>query len=319
MGIFQWSARPADAALLFSPGRVSIRRPIPIGADWALVRLSSGEFLCVDTSTFEALAYILGGEHEADVIRVLRTFLTPRSVVLDIGANFGLYTALVGSIVKRHGRLYAFEGNPRVFASLQRTLVANDLYHYPNIIAANVLVSDQSGHGILHYSANLPSGGTMSEVELVGGIQRSVEVEMTTIDDFLSDDLPADLVKIDVEGHEPRVLHGMQQTIARSPNIRIIIEFADTLLAQTVNPPDFVDYIRGLGFAICRILPEFRIGLVHPGDALSGFNYCLLTRTPEADIRAVEARRNFLPIRFKRWLHRRPVRWGRYRRIWGRW
>jgi FkbM family methyltransferase len=298
---------------------VSIRHPIPIGADWALVRLASGEYLCIDTSTFEALAYILGGEHETDVIRVFRTFLSQHSVVLDIGANFGLYTALAGSIVRRHGRLYAFEGNPRVFASLQRTLVANDLFHRPNIVAANVLVSDKAGRGILNYSANLPSGGTMSDVQLSGGMQRSVEVEMTTIDDFLPRELPVDLVKIDVEGHEPRVLRGMERTIARSPNLRIIIEFADALLAQTVNPADFIDYIRGLGFVICRLLPDFRIEPVSPGEALSGFNYCLLTRTAAEDIQAVEVRRKLLPIRFKRWLDRHPVRWGRYRRIWGRW
>ena len=107
---------------------MKIRRPIAVGADWALVRLASGEYLCVDTTTFEALGYILGWEHEADVIRVFRTFLTQRSVVLDIGANFGLYTALSASIVRNHGRLYAFEGNPRVFESLQRTIIANHLY-----------------------------------------------------------------------------------------------------------------------------------------------------------------------------------------------
>jgi FkbM family methyltransferase len=296
-----------------------IRRSIPIGADWTLVRLSSGEYLCVDTGTFEAVHYILGWEHEADVIRVFRTFLTQRSVVLDIGANFGLYSALAASIIKKYGRLFAFEGNPQVFASLQRTLVANDLYFNPNVVAANLLVSGESGRGLLHYSANLPSGGTMSDVELCGGMRRTVEVAMTTIDDFLPADLPVDLVKIDVEGHEPLVLRGMERTIARSPGIRIIIEFADGMLAHTLAPADFVAYIRGLGFAICRVLPNFKIRLVAPGESLGGSNHCLLTRTPAEDIRMVDSRRKYLPIRFKRWLQNHPVRWGRYRRIWGRW
>ena len=44
---------------------------------------------------------------------------------------------------------------------------------------------------------------------------------MTTIDDFLPSDLTVDLVKIDVEGHEPSVVRGMERTIARSPNIRL--------------------------------------------------------------------------------------------------
>jgi FkbM family methyltransferase len=298
---------------------VKIRRPIAIGADWALVRLPSGEYLCVDTSTFEALGYILGWEHEADEIRVFRTFLTQRSVILDIGANFGLYTAISASIVRNDGRLYAFEANPRVFESLQRTIVANDLYFNPNIVAANVLVSAESGRGRLHFSANLPSGGTMSDVALTGGKQRAVEVDMITIDDFLPADLAVDLVKIDVEGHEPSVLRGMERTIARSPNIRIVAEFAEGLLAHAMNPNDFADYIRSLGFAICRVMPDFKIKLVPAGEALGGFNYCLLTRTPEEDIRLVEERRNFLPIRFKRWLGRHPARWGRWRRIWARW
>ena len=298
---------------------MKIRRPIVVGADWALVRLASGEYLCVDSTTFEGLRYIVGQEHEPDVIRVFRTFLTQRSVVLDIGANFGLYTALSASIVRNHGRLYAFEGNPRIFESLQRTIAANDLYLNPNVVAANVLVSSESGRGVLHYSANLPAGGTMSDIHLLGGTQHAVEVDMITIDDFLPPDLAVDLVKIDVEGHEPMVMRGMEKTIARSPNIRIVTEFAESLLAHTVNPADFADYIRGLGFAICRVLPNFKIRVVPAGEALGGINYCLLTRTPEEDIRSVEERRKLLPIRVKRWLDRHPVRWGRWRRIWGRW
>jgi hypothetical protein len=142
---------------------------------------------------------------------------------------------------------------------------------------------------------------------------------MTTIDDFLPPDLTVDLVKIDVEGHEPMVMRGMEKTISRSPNIRIVTEFAESLLAHTLDPADFADYIRGLGFAICRVLPNFKIRLVPAGEALSGINYCLLTRTPEEDIRSVEERRKLLPIRVKRWFNRHPVRWGRWRRIWGRW
>jgi FkbM family methyltransferase len=294
-------------------------RPIPIGGDWALVRLNSGEYICVDTRSLDSLPHLLGWEYEADVIRVFRTFLTQQSVVLDIGANFGLYTALAASIVRNCGRLYAFEGNPRVFESLQRTIIANQLFFNRNITAVNLLVSDRNGRGILHYAPNQLGGGTMSEVRVSGRDWRSVEVDMTTVDDFLPSGLPVDLVKIDVEGHEPAVIRGMERTIARSPKIRIIIEVADHLLAHTLQPADFVDYIHGLGLAICRLLPGFKMKLISPGETLGGFNYCLLTRTPEEDIRAVYQRREFSPIRFKRWLRRHPVRWGRYRRIWARW
>src|SRR5438477_8032873 len=179
-----------------------LRRPLPIGEHHTLVQLKSGEYICVDTRSLDSIAYLLGWELEGDVIRVLRTFLTQQSVVLDIGANVGLYTALVASIVKEHGRLFAFEGNPRVFAALQRTLVANEVIENPNIIAANLLVSDRSGRGILHYTEEWPVGGTMSDIPLMGQERHSVEVAMTTIDDYLPGDLAVDLVKVDVEGHE---------------------------------------------------------------------------------------------------------------------
>lgn len=295
-------------------------RPISIGAHWLLVRLRSGEYICTDVRSLDSLPYVLGWEYEPDVIRVFRTFLTQKSVVLDIGANFGLYTALTGGIIRDHGRLYAFEGNPHVFESLERTIVSNGLYYNRNIVAANLLISDRNGRGVLYYSPKQFSGGTMSDVRITGNRPApSVEVEMTTIDDFLPSDLAVDLVKIDVEGHEPLVIRGMERTIARSPNMRMIIEFADALLTHTVKPAEFADQIRGLGFAICRLLPNFKIKLVAPSEVLSGFNYCLLTRTPEEDIRAVYDRRKLLPIRFKRWLRRHPIRWGRYRRIWARW
>jgi FkbM family methyltransferase len=293
-----------------------MRHALYLGDSRALIRLASGEFLCLDTRSRDSLLYLAGGEYEPDIIRVFRTFLTNRSVVLDIGANVGLYTALSASIVGRRGRLFAFEANPQVFDTLQATIVCNGHWENPNITAVNRLVADRCGQGKLFYDADWLGGGTMSDVPFRRAKRRSAMVPMITIDDFLPPDLAVDLVKIDVEGHEPAVMRGMEQTIARSPNIRLVIEFADHLLAQHHDPAEFVDYIRGLGLGICRIHPEFRIKRVGPDEAIAGFNYLLLTRTPDADVAAVERRRNYPPIRLKRWLNR--YAWGRYRRIWGR-
>ena len=131
---------------------------------------------------------------------------------------------------------------------------------------------------------------------------------MTTIDDFLPDDLAVDLVKIDVEGHEPYVLMGMERTIARSPDIRIVIEYIDALLAQTTGAPEFADYIRGLGFGICEIGKDWRLRPCPPGERLPPNTYLLLTRTPEADIAAAARRRLYPRAALKRFLQRRVGR-----------
>ena len=122
-----------------------MRGPIYAGADRALVRLASGELICVDTNSLDAIDYLLGWDMEADVLPLFRRFLKPNSVVLDIGANFGLYTATSASRMRDHGLLYSFEANPHTFDLLNRTLYANRLSHRPNITAVNALVGENAG------------------------------------------------------------------------------------------------------------------------------------------------------------------------------
>ena len=290
-----------------------MKRPIYAGAERALVRLSSGEYICVDTNSLDCIDYLLGWEMEAHFLPVFRSFLQPKSVVLDIGANFGLYTATSATFVKDHGRLYSFEANPHTFSLLRRTLYANRLAHNPNVIAVNALIGDCTGRRVLHYLPQFLGGATVTDIGHWGPEKRSVELDMIMIDEFLPAGLAVDLVKIDVEGHEPFVIRGMQQTIRRSPNIRIFVEFVEEFLTHTVSAEQFAEEIDRLGLRICRILPGFRLELVEHRRILRGANFCLLTRTPEADL--VHARRawNRAPARLARAIRRLEAKWDKYR------
>ena len=289
-----------------------MKQPIYAGAERALVRLSSGEYICVDTNSLDSTDYLLGWEMEADFLPVFRSFLRPESVVLDIGANFGLYTATSATFVKNHGRIYSFEANPHTFGLLRRTLYANRLTQYSNIIAVNALVGDCAGSRVLHYLPQFLGGATLTDVGQWGAERRSVELDMIMIDEFLPKDLAVDLVKIDVEGHEPFVIRGMQQTIRRSPTIRIFVEFVEEFLRHTVGAAQFVKEIDLLGLRICRILPRFRLELVEPRWALPGANFCLLTRTPEADIAHARRAWSRLPARLARGMRRLGAKWDRF-------
>ena len=287
---------------------------VAAGADVAIVRLASGEHLAVDINTVDAINYLVGRPVEPHITFVFRCFLRPGAVVLDIGANSGLYTAIAAGVLRTTGRLYAFEGNPYTFALLSRTLYANGIVNNPNIAIVNKLVSRTCGRGRLNYLDRNLATATMSELVIDpadldrwGMKLRSVEVEMTTIDAFLPAELPVDLVKIDVEGHEPYVLMGMEQTIARSPGIRLVIEFIDDLLAHTVPAPEFARYIEGLGLHICEIGKDWRLRRCERGARLPGNTYLLLTRTPETDIATVARRRRYPRAAFKRLLQRLSV------------
>jgi FkbM family methyltransferase len=291
-----------------------VARPIPAGAERALVRLASGEYVCVDTNSIDAIDYLLGWPMEADILPVFRRFLRPGSVVLDIGANFGLYTAAAARFVKDRGRLYAFEANPHTFQFLRRTLYANRLFHNPNVVAVNALVGEAGGRGRLHYAPQELGGASATDIGQWGAEGRSVEVEMIALDDFLPGDLAVDLVKIDVEGHEPYVLRGMRQTIRRSPNIRIFLEFFDGFLAHTVGADRFVAEIAELDLALCEIAPGGRIARLPPGERVRGARFCFLTRTPEADIAHARRQGGRLAVRLANRLRRAAAQWDRRRR-----
>ena len=288
-------------------------RPIYAGADRALVRLASGEYICVDTNSIDAIDYLLGWPMERHVLPVFRRFLTADSVVLDIGANFGLYTAAAATVVKDHGLLYSFEANPHTFGFLRRTLYANRLTQNPRVIAVNALIGDALGRGTLYYSPQELGGATMTNVGQWGAEQRSIELDMTTIDAFLPNDLAVDLVKIDIEGHEPFVIRGMKETIRRSPNIRIFLEFVEAFLEHTVNAEKFTEEIDDMGFRICRVLPGSRLEPVERRQALRGSHFCLLTRTPEQDIDHAYREGHRLSACLSRWLWRLANNWDKYR------
>jgi FkbM family methyltransferase len=289
--------------------------PIFAGNDRALARLDSGEYIAVDTNSIDSIPYLLGQSIEGHAVFVFRCLLNPDAIVLDIGANFGLYTAIAATAVRGRGHVYAFEGNPHTFDLLLRTLHANRMLNHPSVTPVNLLVSDRCGRGTLHYADKALGGATMTDIGEPGardfaklGITiRSVEQEMTTIDAFLPSDLAVDFVKIDTEGHEPLIMRGMTQTIARSPGLRLIIEFNEKFLAHTVPAAEFLDDIHRLGFRACRIGRHAELQLVERGRPIHGHCELLLTRTPEDDISRVIAARRRLRVRVKRWL-RRTVR-----------
>jgi len=186
--------------------------------------------------------------------------------------------------------------------------------HRPNITAVNALVGESAGRGTLHYLPEFLGGATMTDIRAWGDARRSIELDMITIDEFLPAGLAVDLVKIDVEGHEPFVIRGMQKTIRRSPNIRIFIEFVETFLSHTVSADQFAAEIEGLGLRICRLLPRSALELIERGQPPRGVNFCLLTRTPAEDIAHAQRAAKHLPARVARYIRRLETQWDRHRR-----
>jgi hypothetical protein len=137
-----------------------MKAPIYAGENRALVQLPSGEYICVDTNSFDSIDYLLGFGIEQHIFPVFRRFLKPHSVVLDIGANFGYYSVRAANVIQDQGWLYSFEGNPHTFNILRRSIYANRMLFHPRIKLVNALVGAERGTGSLYITDEFLGGSS---------------------------------------------------------------------------------------------------------------------------------------------------------------
>jgi FkbM family methyltransferase len=142
--------------------------------------------------------------------------LRPGSAFLDIGANLGMFSLLAARLVGPSGTVVAFEPDPSTFESLARTIALNRLAH---VRAYNVALSDHGRRARLLRARDGCAHSLLPEAPGRGGRYcGDATVEVSTLDDVATRcDLGAiSVVKIDVEGEEPRTVAGMLRTLERA-------------------------------------------------------------------------------------------------------
>jgi FkbM family methyltransferase len=157
--------------------------------------------------------------------------LGPTPTILDVGACEGIY-ALTAKAMCPDAQVFAFEPLPSAFGLLERN---NDI-NGAQIDIRQVACSDADGVAELYF----PSGGS-TEATLVPGqsnrvAHASVKVEVQKLSTFFGKlgVADVDLVKIDTEGAERKVLDGMGDLLARCRPI-MILEVLDQDAANALN------------------------------------------------------------------------------------
>jgi FkbM family methyltransferase len=223
---------------------------------------------------------MLEGRWEPWVEKVLIPAIKPGMRFVDVGANFGYFTLLGAEMVGANGQVYSFEANPLIFKKLVKSVAVNGFNE--RISLFNVAVHDESSPMEILFRHDASGGGwtdiakgerpTMSEVFPVQG---------EPLDTLLSDIPKVDVIKIDVEGAEPKVLAGAKNLIARSKNLTIILEFdARRLMVQT--PQEYLQDFEAQGFAIAIAEPEGLTKNLSPAECMvrlnGSVNYLMLSR-----------------------------------------
>jgi FkbM family methyltransferase len=152
---------------------------------------------------------------EPQITRLFETQVKKTSIVVDVGANIGWFSLVAA---KRARQVHAFEPEPMSYGLLQKSIAANG---FDNILAHPFCVSDHDGVETL-YISDSRNKGTHSIVRKTA--PKGIQVSSVTLDTLFPTER-IDLLKLDVEGAESKVLDGAQRLIEERRIGQIIMEW----------------------------------------------------------------------------------------------
>jgi FkbM family methyltransferase len=166
--------------------------------------------------------------YEKSSMRLWAALCRDSAVILDIGANSGLYS-LVAKTLNPSARVYSFEPIDRFRAKLIRNCQLN---HF-DIKAESFAVSNQDGESVIYdlpYAHHGHASLIEDEARHAGRCLIERKISTKRLDTFIAEEKPnrVELMKIDVEGHEPEVLEGFGACLGKMrPNMLIEIKRLD--------------------------------------------------------------------------------------------
>jgi FkbM family methyltransferase len=226
-------------------GKTRLFRQIAPNHGIERIRLFGAEVELDLSDPMEWLIYI--ADYEPWETAMVRKHLQPGSVFVDAGACLGYYSLLAASRVGPSGRVIAYEPSPSVYQRLVQILNAN---HLENIQAFPIGLADHDGELPLYLPAGNP-GGVASMVGGGGG-SAPISVQVLSLDEHLKElgIERVDLLKVDCEGFEPKILAGARQLIAAGGIRAILCEFNDKALQDTGSSSrELYDSLQAMGFA----------------------------------------------------------------------
>jgi len=214
--------------------------------------------LCIEEGSIYSSAqnaYMVYGIREPVATEIYSKILKPGMRVIDVGSHVGYYALLASRLVGDEGMVYAIEPNPRSFLLLSYNVKLNGR---KNIKLYNLAVGDEDGEIAFCFNikySNLSQVLGEDECRSSGG--RPIKVRVTTLDQLLGEE-HVDVIRMDVEGFEYRILQGARKLLSRNEEMRLFLE---------LHPPSYIskyggsmeellEFLEDLGFAVKYFIIE---------------------------------------------------------------
>lgn len=231
---------------------------------------------------------LVKGSYEQNITTIFAKYLRPDACVVDIGANIGYYSLLAASQCPE-GKVLSFEPDRKNFQLFKTSIAYNG---FEKIIQAyNLAVSDANKTIVLSDLGNTANSGarfTSENEAILKSLPSSPDayfhkIEAVQLDDFLKD-TKVDVVKIDIEGHEPYAIQGMLNILKRDQPV-MFAELApgNIQLLGGMVAIDFLQLLINIGYCIAVIEKQGNL-IEFNQDIVAIMNYFEQQKTHHLDI-----------------------------------
>ena len=173
----------------------------------------------------EGNTFLYYGFCEANVTNFLLNYLHDGQTFIDIGAHVGIYTLLSSKLIGENGEVHSFEPTQRTYKLLEKNASQLNNVYLNNLAvhsSVGTITLTDFGPGFGAYNTAHQSGNKALSKKSV-----TVRVNTTTLDTYTEKhNLKPDLVKIDAEGVEEKILAG-SSVLLKAHRPLIIIEVAN--------------------------------------------------------------------------------------------
>jgi|SRR5437879_5421272 len=222
----KWSFLSVQQAFHLAPVRTTLRL-----ASWR-IRCLLGKAAIIDLRRWGVrmflppywrgaakLIYAFRDDYEPE-LTFLGRLLSPGKVFVDVGANFGIYTAMASKTVGEAGRVISFEPSARAFPVLRHNIAING---FGNVLAFPMALTEKTGRARLYHHPAvgcdaLAKDSTFDpdayaqeiDTESLGNVLRRTSIKRV------------DVIKVDVQGAEELALRGANEVVV---SMRPVIMF----------------------------------------------------------------------------------------------
>lgn len=222
-----------------------------------------GVRLYLDPFTSLGQQLLLDGAYERETVEILRRQLGPGKVFLDVGANEGFYSTLVGRLVGPSGMVIAIEPQRACRDLIEINLQINQVSWarvYSNAMGG---AEGQVGTLLSYAPVNTGLSSVVSRYHSTTGTE---EFRFVSLERILEETkvTRVDLAKVDVEGFEYEVTRSLIPHIREGQVRALLVEYHPEILSRRkLSPTEIHEALLAAGMHVKVGDPQSRNGLTH--------------------------------------------------------